>query len=206
MDFDLFKTINGYAARHDLFEDVLRAVSMYGHYFLLGLVAVLFLARGRWQFGDGRRAAVAAVVAAALALVLAQVIAHAWDRPRPFIAHPQVAHVFLSHSNDPSFPSDHATGAFAIAVALLLRHRVGGIVALIAAALLALSRPVVGVHYPGDVIGGAALGSAVALLLWLPPLRARIDALADVAARAYDWVLAKLGLGASSAGSSPSLR
>lgn len=48
-----------------------------------------------------------------------------------------------------------------------------------------------GVHYPSDILAGAVLGSAAALTLWVPPLRERIDRLADwiggYVDRALDW-------------------
>ena len=62
-----------------------------------------------------------------------------------------------------SFPSAHATTSFAAArvYGTLISAR-----ALYAAAIaLGLSRPYLGVHYPGDVIAGAALGTVIAELL-----------------------------------------
>jgi membrane-associated phospholipid phosphatase len=59
-----------------------------------------------------------------------------------------------------SFPSAHATTSFAAARAY---SRLAPQSALYAAALaLGLSRPYLGVHYPSDVVAGAALGTAVA--------------------------------------------
>jgi membrane-associated phospholipid phosphatase len=59
-----------------------------------------------------------------------------------------------------SFPSAHATTSFAAARAY---SRVGPAVPLYATAVaFALSRPYLGVHYPSDVLVGAALGTAVA--------------------------------------------
>jgi membrane-associated phospholipid phosphatase len=61
-----------------------------------------------------------------------------------------------------SYPSAHASTSFAGAHALA---RVWPAVPLYAAAsAMALSRPYVGVHYPSDVVAGAALGAAVAEL------------------------------------------
>jgi undecaprenyl-diphosphatase len=107
------------------------------------------------------------------------VISELVDRARPFVADPNGVHLFTAHAADPGFPSDHATAAFAIATAIFLRKRGWGIAALVAATVLSVGRVALGVHYPSDVVAGAALGSAAALVLRLPPLRTRIDRLAD---------------------------
>ena len=188
MDLTLFKDLNGFAYHHDRFEDFLRFFSVYAEYMFLALLAVLFLARGRWASRNARHGVVAAGLSAALALGAAQVIVHLWQRPRPFVAHPEVAHLFVQHATDPSFPSDHATAAFAIAVSILLRNRRIGLLAMAMAIVLAVARVAVGVHYPGDVLGGALLGSAAALLLWIPPVRRPLHELADWAAGLYEIV------------------
>ena len=54
------------------------------------------------------------------------------------------------------------------------------------AVVLAVSRVAVGIHYPGDVLGGALLGTAAALLLWQPPIRRKLNALANLAGALYD--------------------
>jgi len=114
------------------------------------------------------------------------------ERPRPYVTHPHAAHLFIPVSHDFSFPSDHATAAFAIAVALLLRHRRAGILALAMAAVLSLARVAVGTHYPSDVLAGAALGAAAALLLWHPAVRRPLHALADRSGRLYEAVADRL--------------
>jgi undecaprenyl-diphosphatase len=98
-------------------------------------------------------------------------------------------HLFAAHAADPGFPSDHATAAFAIAVALLLRDRRWGVPVLLAAAVLAVARVGGGVHYPSDVAAGALLGALVAVALWRPPARELLHRLADACAALLDRAL-----------------
>jgi membrane-associated phospholipid phosphatase len=64
-----------------------------------------------------------------------------------------------------SFPSAHCTTSFAAARAF--KGLVPGAPLYGAAVAFALSRPYLGVHYPSDVVGGAALGTAIAAA-WRP--------------------------------------
>jgi undecaprenyl-diphosphatase len=89
-----------------------------------------------------------------------------WDRPRPSAAHGDAVHLyFVSPSQDPSFPSDHATAAFAIAFAVFFVSRRVGIGFLLTAAAIGLARVLIGLHYPGDVAAGAVVGLAGAALV-----------------------------------------
>jgi hypothetical protein len=65
----------------------------------------------------------------------------------------------------PSFPSDHAVAAFAIAFVVAVIGRRMGALFLAGASVLALARVVAGIHYPGDVLGGAVIGLVSALLV-----------------------------------------
>ena len=66
---------------------------------------------------------------------------------------------------DYSFPSGHTGSAFAAAVVLFLGlPKKCGIPILVFACLMGLSRLYVGVHYPSDVLGGALIGTGIALL------------------------------------------
>jgi undecaprenyl-diphosphatase len=192
MDFDLYSSINGYAAQHDWAEDPLRFFAVQGQVFFVLLLAAVFLLRGKWRSVSGRHGVVAAGFSAALALGIAQIIAHLWERPRPYVTHPGEAHLFIPASHDPSFPSDHATAAFAIAVALLLRHRGAGTLAIVMATLLSVARVAVGTHYPGDVLAGALLGASAALLLWQPAVRRPLHALGDWSGRLYETLTDRL--------------
>lgn len=190
VDWSVLHALNNFMFQHDGVEDPLLFYVDASEALFIATLAVVFLA-ARGRFSDWRRACLAAVLSAGLGLAVGKVISELVDRARPFVADPHGVHLFSGHAADPGFPSDHATAAFAIAVAILLRKRAWGIFALVAATVLSVGRVALGVHYPSDVLAGAALGSAAALALWAPPLRERIDRLADwiggYVDRALDW-------------------
>jgi undecaprenyl-diphosphatase len=189
VDWSLLHSLNDFMAGHDGVEDVLLFyVEASEALFVATLFLVFLFARGPGR-QLWRRATVAAVLSAGLALAVGKLISELVDRARPFVADPNGVHLFSPHAADPGFPSDHATAAFAIAVAILLRRRGWGIVALVAATVLSIGRVALGVHYPSDVLAGAALGAAAALALWWPPLRSRVDAFADLLGRPVDRLL-----------------
>lgn len=121
----------------------------------LALAAVL-LARRRT-----RRAGLAVLLALALDLVCCNLaLKPLIGRPRPFAVNPSVP-LLISPPADPSFPSGHTASSFAAAAALRftggtdLRLRRA---ALVLAVLIAFSRLYLYVHWPTDVLAGAALG------------------------------------------------
>ncbi|HEX7293627.1 MAG TPA: phosphatase PAP2 family protein [Solirubrobacterales bacterium] len=61
-----------------------------------------------------------------------------------------------------SFPSAHATSAFAVATAMTRVEPLGAL-AFVLAIALALGRPYLGMHYPSDVLAGALIGVALGL-------------------------------------------
>jgi len=114
--------------------------------------------RRSWAFAS-------AIVSGALAWLVSEGIGLIYFRPRPFAAL-TAAHLLINKSVlDKSFPSDHASIAFAAAGAIYLVDRRWGGALLALAALIAIGRVFVGVHYPSDVIAGVFLGFVCAFLV-----------------------------------------
>jgi membrane-associated phospholipid phosphatase len=103
------------------------------------------------------RATVAASAAVACSAVLVAALKELFDRSRPPLADPTLDPIGLVPASA-SFPSGHAATAFAAAVAVGLIHPRLRRPLLALAAVVALSRVYLGVHYLTDVVAGAALG------------------------------------------------
>jgi undecaprenyl-diphosphatase len=87
---------------------------------------------------------------------------------RPFADHPKQTVLLVHHGADNSFPSDHASVAFAVAFAVLMFHRRLGVVLVVVAVGVGLDRILVGVHYPLDVGAGVFVGLGAALVVTIP--------------------------------------
>ncbi|MEU3315443.1 phosphatase PAP2 family protein [Streptomyces sp. NPDC006662] len=109
-----------------------------------------------------------APLAAAIALLVNVPLRGFVARPRPYLAH-EGLEVLGGVDGGPgagfSFVSDHATLAMALGIGLFLANRRLGLAGIGLALAEGLCRVYLGVHYPTDVIGGFALGTAVVLLL-----------------------------------------
>jgi undecaprenyl-diphosphatase len=164
MDYRITRALDHFAARHDGFEDPLRAYVAASEYLFFALVAALVVLAVARREDLVRAAGIRAGAGAALGLAVAAVLGRVIDRPRPFAAHHDIV-LLVPHAADAGMPSDHATAAFAIAVAVLTVHRRAGLIVLAGAVVLAVGRVFLGVHYLGDVVAGAALGVLAALVV-----------------------------------------
>lgn len=161
MNTDLLRTINGWSG-NSVLDPVMRFAAGQLIFVAFAVVAGLCVLQLRSRH-------LAPVLLVGTSLVVAfgagRVAGMLFPEQRPFTKHPEL-HQLLAHEPGQSFPSDHALAAFALAfaaIAFLSRRWGAGLVA--AAALIAFSRVYSGVHYPGDVLGSAAIaGLAVALV------------------------------------------
>lgn len=121
---------------------------------LVLVMFVLLLTRGAPRF------AAFVAVSAAGGIALSNVVKVIVNRPRPPLVH-------LVHVASSSFPSGHATQTAAILPALAIgvvafgaRRSTALAIAVAGSLLIGVSRVLLGVHYPSDVVAGWLLGGA----------------------------------------------
>ena len=109
-------------------------------------------------------------------------------RQRPFISHGEII-CRIAPLDQYSFPSGHTLHA--VLFTIMFIHYAPALAAVLVpfAILVALSRVVLGLHYPSDVLVGAVLGGMLAYgSLWLLPMPA-VSLPADIVEWQSGWML-----------------
>jgi len=162
LDIFVTQSINGIAGQSLLVDTVIVWVSGTGIPLLVLAVACQWWAKADRQ--GIRHVLVGAGLAFFLGLALNQLILLFVDRARPYAM--GVTDLLTAPSLDPSFPSDHATAAVAIAVTFALSNMPKRAIWFgLAALVIAFSRIYIGTHYASDVLGGALTGAIAAALV-----------------------------------------
>ena len=95
------------------------------------------------------------IIGPASTYFIVRLINYLYLRPRPFVSFEIES--LIDHTACASFPSMHSSSAFVIAIAIYNIHPTLGKVMLGFALITAVSRVMVGVHYPSDILGGLIL-------------------------------------------------
>jgi undecaprenyl-diphosphatase len=100
-----------------------------------------------------------------LCTVMYKLLKESTQRPRPCDAVSDV-HRTVAPLDRFSFPSGHTLHAVSFTLLTVMVHAEWGAILIPFATLVAVSRLVLGLHWPSDVLAGAAIGSVSALSTW----------------------------------------
>jgi len=130
---------------------------------------VLYVAGWLWLVVKGGRTGRAAAVLLVVGIVVSDQLSSSLLKPlvgriRPCRALEGVR-MLVDCGSGLSFPSSHAVNNFCAAGILAALYKPQRLYFFGFAALVAFSRPYVGVHYPADILGGAVIGYACAAAL-----------------------------------------
>lgn len=174
-DRALFLHINALAGKVSIIDGFFKGIS--NDYFALVtscliLVWLWFGIKGGTDRQILQKAVLTAAISIGLTSLLVLISNHLYFRVRPFNAlPPDSVHLLFYRPTDSSFPSNLASVLFAIAWPIFIKNKRYGSILLGIAVLAGFGRIYMGVHYPLDILGGAAFGFVGALLafgaIWL---------------------------------------
>lgn len=161
MTYYLFEIINGGAGKYILVDTLGIFFASWAIWLLAGWLIIIWW-KGAGQFKYGRLFEAALVIAVVYAIN--SIIGYLYFESRPFTE--QGVNLLISVPMlSKSFPSDHAALAFVLAMSIFkLNKKLWW--SFIIAALIALARVFVGVHYPHDVLVGIMIGIIVSWIVF----------------------------------------
>lgn len=147
----------------DFLDKFMPLITHFGSVLIASILALLMIVLDHMKLIEGG-------IFVPISLMVSQTIIHIIkiiiNRPRPTLVLQDI-HVFDNLLEYYSFPSGHTAAAFAIAISIsfIIQSTMIAQAILVIAILVGISRMYIGVHYPTDVIIGAALSFATVIYL-----------------------------------------
>lgn len=172
INVDLFNFFN-HGLQNPILDGIMPIFTHFGGFKFLVLIMIALVLYARISKRETlKKVTIITLIALLFSGAIAVVLKHAFHQPRPFMVLDNV-HLLITEDDLNSFPSGHATSTLAVVTSLVLNMKelakkhyvVIDIALIIFAILIPFSRMYVGVHFPGDVLAGAIIGIAGALVI-----------------------------------------
>lgn len=161
IDLQIFNFINGFAGKWQWLDALAIFFAVYLGNVLLILLAAFLVVDYKKYWKMVAQALMAALI---VRFVLVEFFYWLHFRVRPFVNID--FNVLIPHDAErTSFPSGHASFFFALSTIIYCYHKKTGVVFYIASTLIVVGRVFAGVHWPSDVLAGAAVGVVMGFLL-----------------------------------------
>ena len=163
IDASLLIWLNGLSGDIKIFDDLMRLTAsdyLMPIAFSLSMFGLWFSGKTSSQRMTYQLTALMGIGALSISNAVVWLINSLWDRPRPFLDHPDELNLLFYSPTDPSFPANPVAIGFAVAMAAWTVNRKFGLWLFAAASLYGFSRVFVGVFYPTDIVAGALVGIA----------------------------------------------
>jgi undecaprenyl-diphosphatase len=149
-----------HTSQYRLIRDWFRIISRLGDgvFWYVLMIAILLTLQG-----EGVKPVLHMLAAGLTGTLIYKWLKHKMHRPRPYQVRQDVwlSGKPLDHF---SFPSGHMLHAVAFGLVALFYFPVLAVILIPFIIMVAMSRVILGLHYPSDVLAGAAIGYAIALI------------------------------------------
>ncbi len=169
IDHQMENVVSHFRKKSILVDRVFIFFANYGPamFFLEMFLLIAFVFARHVQVKHALLSLLIAMMAAVTTKLIIDPIAHTIGRIRPFVTY-QYEPLLAKNANDPSFPSNHAGGALALTTVLVAKFPHLGLITILLAVLVILSRLYTGLHYFFDLLAGGFVGFSVAMVyLWV---------------------------------------
>lgn len=148
-NISVFLFINQFAGNNTLIDQILISLAQATPYIFIVILALLWFSGNLAKMTSSFQAGLAVL----LGMLTSYVISLFYYHSRPFVQ--GLGTQLVEHAPDSSFPSDHTTFIFCIAIMLLFSKSTRSLAYVLSGVSLisGLSRVYVGVHFPLDIVG-----------------------------------------------------
>ena len=159
MNENIFHYFNSFALQNELFDTIVIFITdwLIWWMFLIVILLLIFKKITPKQF-------LKIIFYPVILWILAKIVKYFYFSPRPFLVLENINRLIIHGAND-SMPSGHTVLATALAMTTYFYHKNTGILFLVFATLIGLSRIIVGVHWPLDVLVGSIFAILGILIL-----------------------------------------
>lgn len=178
LDVEIFRWLNSWAGISYFFDwaIIFRAVYLW---YVIMFAIILFpslalIPRFHKHLKKNLELFIFTFVSASIArFIITESIRRIYSRPRPFAVLTEInqlvdnVHQIFNNISTSSFPSGHASLAFAAATSVYFYYPKTSILFFLAAFSIGMGRVAAGVHWPSDILGGAVVGIITAFLIRL---------------------------------------
>lgn len=161
LNISFFTSINQFAGQNQLLDYIFILFAEVMPYFFIALVIAIWFRSAE----QTKRYLIAATLTSVVGITINHFIAQVYFHPRPFMN--DLGTTLVEHTANSSFPSDHTTFMFSIAISLLFHQAMKKLaLGLTALALIGgLSRVYIGVHFPFDIAAALVISAFSAMIV-----------------------------------------
>ena len=160
MEFEILYAINN--MHNPILDKIMIAITTLGNAGIMWIGIAVFLL----FIKKTRKCGALMLVSMRIGLILGNgILKNLIARERPCWIDSSIP-LLIPNPHDFSFPSGHTLASFEAAVMIFLHNKKWGTISFILAILIAFSRMYLFVHFPTDIICGAALGTLISILVY----------------------------------------
>lgn len=161
LNISLFTSINQFAGQNQLLDYIFIIAAEGMPYFFIALVITVWF----YSKQQAKRYLIGATLTSVVGISINHLIAQVYFHPRPFMDN--LGTTLVEHSANSSFPSDHTTFMFCIAVSLLCYQTMRKLALRLTLLALfgGLARVYIGVHFPFDIAAALVVSGFAAMLV-----------------------------------------